>query len=219
MFKKFAMAVFILLALLTAAGMTINRHVKIEGSKYIVDPQDCPESQAAIVPGAYVSPDGELCEMLVDRIETAVELYKNHRVKKIIMTGDHGRKEYDEVNSMRTYAEKLGVPARDIFMDHAGFSTYESMYRAKEIFLVNSAVVSTQNFHLPRAVYTARSLGIEAVGVRADRNIYAGAAYYDLREIPSRIKAFTQVQLHSKPRFLGEVIPVGGDGRITHDGK
>lgn len=220
MFKKIAILAFALLSALAAIVMIINQHIKIEGNKNIFDPQGCPASEAAIVLGAYVSSDGQMCDMLVDRIETAVELYKNHTVKKIIMSGDHGRKEYDEVNSMRIYAEKLGVPTGDIFMDHAGFCTYDSMYRAKEIFQVDSAVVLTQAFHLPRAVYTARSLGINAVGVRADKHIYAGAAYYDLREIPSRIKAFAQIQLlHSKPRFLGEVIPVSGDGRITHDGR
>jgi len=125
-------------------------------------------------------------------------------VKKIIVTGDHGRQNYDEVNNMRNYAEKLGVPSEDIFMDHAGFSTYDSMYRAKEIFLVDSAVVITQAYHLPRAVYTARALGINALGVESDKHIYAGAAYYELREIPGRLKAFVQLHLiHSKPRFLG----------------
>lgn len=178
----------------------------------------CPSAQAAIVLGARVFPDGRLCDMLADRVATAVDLYKSNRVEKLIMTGDHGREDYDEVNHMRLYAEKLGVPSEDIFMDHAGFNTYDSMYRAREVFLVDSAVVVTQAFHLPRAVYAARALGLEAVGVAADRHIYAGAEYYDLREIPARLKMLFKLHLlQSKPRFLGEAIPVQGDGRLTHD--
>ncbi|MFZ5633244.1 MAG: SanA/YdcF family protein [Bacillota bacterium] len=96
-------------------------------------------------------------------------------------------------------------------------STYDSMYRAREIFRVESAVIVTQNFHLPRAVYTARKPGIPAVGISADRHVYAGAEVYDLREVPARVKAFAQIAAGSKPRFPGEVIPVSGDGRSTHD--
>jgi len=202
--KNITLIVTVIILATAAVTIAVNENIKIQSKDFIVDHQGCPESQAAIVLGAYVSPSGELCEMLADRIETAVELYKNSKVKKIIVTGDHGRQNYDEVNNMRNYAEKLGVPSEDIFMDHAGFSTYDSMYRAKEIFLVDSAVVITQAYHLPRAVYTARALGINALGVESDKHIYAGAAYYELREIPGRLKAFVQLHLiHSKPRFLG----------------
>ncbi|MFA4886216.1 MAG: ElyC/SanA/YdcF family protein [Desulfotomaculaceae bacterium] len=218
MFKNKKIIFILLLLILTAGVVGTDQYVRIKGSKYIVRPQDLPGAQAAIVLGAYVFTDGELCEMLADRIETAVELYKNDKVKKIIMSGDHGRKDYDEVNSMRIYAEKLGIPTADIFMDHAGFSTYDSMYRSKEIFQVDTAVIVTQAYHLPRAVYTARSLGLTAVGIEADKHIYAGAGYYSLRETPARIKAFLEVNSHAKPVFLGEVIPVSGDGRATHDG-
>lgn len=219
MFKNRKIIFLLLLLVLAAGALAADQYVKFKGGNYIMArPQDCPGAQAAIVPGAFVSTDGRLCEMLTDRIETAVELYKNNTVKKIIVTGDHGRKDYDEVNSMRIHAEKLGVPTEDIFMDHAGFSTYDSMYRAKEIFQVDTAVIVTQAYHLPRAVYTARSLGLEAVGVEADKHVYAGVGYYALREIPARIKAFLAVNAHAKPVFLGEVIPVSGDGRVTHDG-
>ncbi len=208
----------LLVFLIMAGVIIIDRYVTIKGNQYVITPENLSQAQAAIVLGAYVLPDGTPCQMLRDRIKTAVELYNNKKVQKIIMTGDHGTQDYDEVNYMRIYAEKLGVPTEDIFMDHAGFSTYDSMYRAKEIFLVNSAVVITQAFHLPRAVYTARALGIQATGVKADKHQYAYADYYDFREIPARIKAFSQLHLlHSKPRFLGESIPVTGDGRLTHD--
>lgn len=218
-YKKYFLFSMLILVLLSAGALAVDHYVKIKGGAEIVAYQDCPPAQAAIVLGAYVSPDGRLCDMLTDRVTTAIELYKAQKVQKLIMTGDHGQKGYDEVNHMRRYAEKLGVPTEDIFMDHAGFSTYDSMYRAKEIFQVESAVVITQAFHLPRAVYIARSLGIEAVGVEADKHIYAGADYYDMREIAARLKAFVQLHVtHAKPQFLGEVIPVTGDGRLTHDG-
>ncbi|MDR9786934.1 MAG: ElyC/SanA/YdcF family protein [Peptococcaceae bacterium MAG4] len=208
---------FVLLALI--AGVTaVDRHVKTKGLEFVVDAQDCPVKTAAIVPGAYVSPEGRLCDMLADRVKTAVELYQNNRVKKIIMSGDHGRKDYDEVNYMRLYAEKMGVSPEDIFMDHAGFSTYDSIYRAKAIFQVDTAVVVTQAYHLPRALYAAYCLGIDACGVAADKHVYAGARLYELREVPARLKMFAQIHLlNAKPRFLGKVIPVSGDGRLTYD--
>lgn len=216
--KKLLFPLIIVLLALIAGAAAADRHVKNIGLEYVVEAQDCPVRTAAIVPGAYVSPEGRLCEMLADRVKTAVELYQNNRVKKIIMTGDHGRKDYDEVNYMRLYAEKMGVPPEDIFMDHAGFSTYDSIYRAKAVFQVDTAVVVTQAYHLPRALYAAGRLGIEASGVAADKHVYAGAKLYELREVPARLKMFAQVHLlHAKPRFLGEVIPVSGDGRLTHD--
>lgn len=217
--KKMVLWLFIAAAGLTAGLYTIDRFVLKKGAAQIVTQDSCPSLQAAVVLGAYASPDGWLCPMLADRVTTAVELYKDRRVQKIIMSGDHGQTDYDEVNQMRRYAEKLGVPAEDIFMDHAGFSTFDSMYRARLIFLVDSAVVVTQSYHLPRALYAAQAAGIEAVGVPADRQLYAGYRFYNLREIPARLKIFAQIHIiHAKPRFLGEVIPVNGDGRETLDG-
>ncbi|RYD02676.1 hypothetical protein N752_23770 [Desulforamulus aquiferis] len=108
----------------------INCYIKEIGKKHQLNPSDSYSAQTAIVLGAYVSPEGVLCDMLKDRVETAVELYQLGKVKKLLMTGDHGQVLYDEVNHMRRYAEKLGVPTEDIFMDHAGFNTYDSMYRA-----------------------------------------------------------------------------------------
>jgi SanA protein len=156
--------------------------------------------------------------MLADRVITGVLLYKEKKVDKLLMTGDHGLVDYDEVNAMRVYAESLGVPAEDIFMDHAGFNTYESMYRAKDVFQVDSALIVTQRYHLPRAVYIARAFGLNAYGVGADRQLYAGMEYYTFREALARGKAFLQVNLiRPEPRFLGAAIPIDGDGRATHD--
>lgn len=195
----------------------IDRIVFIIGKKSIDAVDNVPSAQVAIILGAYVTPDGQLCDMLKDRVDTGVELYKSRKVKKLLLSGDHGKVRYDEVNNMRKYAESLGVPTEDIFMDHAGFSTYESIYRASEIFKVQSAIIVTQKFHLPRAMYIAKSLGLNATGVVSDRHIYYGAEVYEYREVPARLKAFVQVNTYAKPTFLGTEIPISGDGRATHD--
>jgi SanA protein len=215
--KKYVKAALYIVAAALAAVVLINMTVLKTGREGILTAGSFAGCQVAIVPGAYVTPDGKLCDMLADRVGTAVDLYKSGKVDKILMTGDHGRASYDEVNSMRKFAEAEGVPTGDIFMDHAGFSTYDSMYRARDVFQVDSAVIVTQNFHLPRAVYIARQLGVDAVGISADRHIYAGAQVYGYREIPARIKAFVQVAAGWPPKFLGPAIPVNGDGRATHD--
>ena len=154
--------------------------------------------------------------MLQDRLDTAIELYKNV-ASKIIMSGDHGRKEYDEVNIMKDYAIKAGIPSENIFMDHAGFSTYESIYRAKEIFKVKKAIIVTQEYHLYRALYIAKHLGIEAYGVSADIRLYRGQVYRELREILARNKDFISCIIKPNPTYLGESIPVNGNGDMTND--
>jgi len=198
--------------------LLISWHVEKSMKRYMVSLDDAPERHTAIVLGAYVEPEGQLSPMLEDRVSTAVELYRRGKVKKLLMTGDHGEKSYDEVNSMRLYAEKKGVPTEDIFMDHAGFKTYESMYRADKVFQVKSALIVTQHFHLARAVYLARSRGIDAIGVTADRRQYWNVEYNYNREIPGRVKDFFQVNFTKPlPTFLGPVISIEGDGRETHD--
>lgn len=207
--------------LLGLAGMLavlgINGLVYFRGTAGITAAAQSERAQAAIVLGALVFPDGRVSDMVADRLETAYELYHAGTVQKILITGDHGQADYDEVNTMRRYLEKKGVPSEDIFMDHAGFDTYDSMYRARDVFQVRQAVVVTQRFHLPRAVYIARSLGLQAQGVVADKHVYYRAWYYDVRELAARVKAFGEVTVGRKPVFLGPVIPITGDGRATHD--
>ena len=154
--------------------------------------------------------------MLEDRLNRAIELYKSGVSKKIIMTGDHGRKDYDEVNAMKNFAIRKGVPSEDIFMDHAGFSSYDSMYRAKEIFLAKRIVVVTQDYHLYRSLYIADRLGICAYGVPAKHVDYAGNMNREVREIIARDKDFVKCIFKPKPQFLGDKIPVSGNGNITN---
>jgi SanA protein len=213
-FKKIIGLVLILLMLM----LIVNWYVKKSTNKHIITDVGDNDVQVAMVLGAYVHPDGRLCDMLEDRVKTAVELYQSGQVKKILMTGDHGQISYDEVNSMRLYAEKMGIPPEDIFMDHAGFSTYDSMYRARDIFCVNSTIIVTQQFHLPRAIYIARKMGIDAKGIKADKRAYYGIEYNEMREMAARNKDFINTNiLKPQPKFLGEVLSITGDGRVTHD--
>lgn len=169
-----------------------------------------------IVLGAGVR-NGSPSPMLQDRIDCGVALYLDGVAPKIIMSGDHGRKDYDEVNVMKAEAIEAGVPSEDVFMDHAGFSTYESIYRAKEIFGAKKVLIVTQKYHLFRALYIARELGVEAYGVSADVRSYRGAVYREVREVLARNKDFVKCIFKPESTYLGEAIPVSGDGNITND--
>ena len=155
--------------------------------------------------------------MLEDRLNTAISLYKNNVSSKLIMSGDHGREEYDEVNIMKNYAIEKGIPSEAIFMDHAGFSSYESIYRLKEIFKAKKIILVTQKYHLFRALYIANQFDLDAYGVNADPRKYVGAMYREFREVLARNKDFMQCIIKPNPTYLGETIPVSGNGDITND--
>ncbi len=170
-----------------------------------------------IVLGCLVKDDGTPSDMLRDRLERGVALYAEGAAPKILMSGDHGREDYDEVNAMKQYAMDAGVPSEDIFMDHAGFSTYETMYRAREIFGAERVLVVTQEYHLYRAVYIAQQLGMQADGVNADYHSYVGQGMRDFREVLARCKDFTMCIAKPKPTYLGEMILLTGSGDVTND--
>ena len=172
---------------------------------------------AILILGCQVKETGYPSAMLRDRLNRGIELYQLDASNKIIMSGDHGREEYDEVNTMKQFAIDEGIPSSDIFMDHAGFSTYESMYRAKEIFGVEKIIIVTQEYHLYRAIYDAQALGIEAYGVSSDYFRYSGQLYRDFREVLARVKDFGYTLVKPKPTYLGDTIPINGDGNITND--
>ena len=155
--------------------------------------------------------------MLQDRLDEGIKLYKKGLSSKIIMSGDHGKEEYDEVNVMKSYAIEKGVPSKDIFMDHAGFSTYESVYRAKEVFEVKKMIIVTQKYHLYRALYIADRLGINAYGVNSNPKKYSGQIFREVREILARNKDFIYTIIKPKPTYMGESINVSGSGDITND--
>ena len=143
--------------------------------------EDLTDTDCAVILGAGVR-DGKPTPMLKDRLLTGIELYKSGAVKKLIMSGDHGSEDYDEVNIMKSFAVDNGVPAEDIFMDHAGFSTYETIYRTKEIFEADNIIIVSQEYHLYRALYIAKKLDVKAVGVSADRRTYSGQKMRDLKK-------------------------------------
>ena len=153
--------------------------------------------------------------LLSDRLDVGIALYHAGVAPKILMSGDHGQTDYDEVNAMREYAMAHGVPSEDIFMDHAGFSTYESVYRAKAIFEVKSMVVVTQRYHLFRALYGCRAMGIRALGAGADQESYRGKEMREAREVLARDKDLLKWIVKPKPTFLGDTIPITGDGIQT----
>lgn len=197
--------------------LSANLWVWLISFKSTVEPAQAKPVDAIIILGAYVRPDGALSWILQDRLDTGLELYRVGLAPKILVSGDHGHKNYNEVQAMKDYLLDHDVPAQDIFMDHAGFDTYDSLYRAHDIFQVNSAIIVTQNFHLPRALYIAKRLGINAQGVEA-RLYYPWWYANTIRDSLARVKAYIDVEiLKSKPNHLGDVIPISGDGRVTQD--
>lgn len=155
--------------------------------------------------------------MLEDRLKEGITLYKKGTTKKIIMSGDHSREDYDEVKIMKEYAESEGVPSEDIFMDHAGFSSYDSVYRAKEIFGVQNMIIVTQKYHLYRSLYIAKKLGIEAYGIESNLRIYPGQVFREIREILARDKDYFKCIMKPEASIMGEKVSLDGSGDITND--
>lgn len=201
---------FIILLLIFAICLpfVLIGHVRISTDTYrYANPDDIPEERVAIIFGAGVRRDGRPSRMLADRIQGGIALYESGRVSKLLMTGDNSRVEYNEVVAMQEYAIEQGIPEEDIVLDYAGFSTYESCYRANAIFGVSQAVLVTQAYHLPRAVYTCRELGVEAVGLGTpDWEVYPGVMVsYTVRESIATLNALLQVHvIRPEPTFLGQ---------------
>jgi len=212
--KKIILTFFLSLLLFF---IVINSYVIIKGNKYIVTEKDSlTNSEAVIILGAKVYEE-KLSIMLQDRVDTAIEIYNKGKVKKILISGDHGQDNYDEVNAVKSYLLLKEIPEEDIFTDHAGFDTYDSMYRAKYIFGIKSAIISTQNFHLPRSIYIARELGIEAYGFPSDKRVYAKEIANRLRESLAIVKAWFDINLNSLPKYLGEKISIYGNSQASWD--
>lgn len=212
----------VIMVLFVAMGLVgINLYVRMSVKNRLIREDKASEMNdvdAILVLGASVVNGDTPSPMLKDRLDKAIELYFAGCAPKIIMSGDHGGEYYNEVKVMKEYAISKGVPAEDIFMDHAGFSTYESMYRAKEIFGVKKMVVVTQSYHLYRAVYVANRLGVDAYGVAAANTRYSGQSVRDVREYLAVFKDFFQAIVKPKPTLLGNPIDITGDGNVTNDG-
>lgn len=220
--KNFRIIALILLAGVffgLASTFCINAFVKNSVSDRIITTSDASQLSdidCIIVLGCQVKSDGTPSVMLADRIRRGIELYELGCAPKILMSGDHGRYVYNEVGPMRQFALDKGVPSEDIFMDHAGFSTYESIYRVKEIFGAKKILIVTQQYHLYRALYIAEQFGIDAYGVSSDYHTYGGQASQNVREFLARIKDFFMSIFKPKPTYLGEKISLLGDGNVTN---
>jgi SanA protein len=184
--------------------------VEARGTEAIYSVENVPERRVAIVFGARIYANGRLSAMLMDRVETAVQLYHAGKVDKILVSGDNSSIYYNEPDAMMAYAVQRGVPAEDIQPDYAGFRTYDTCYRAREVFQIESAVLVTQRFHLPRAIFTCNQLGLDVIGVEADRREYdpRSIAWSEMREVPATFKALIDVLRRNPPTFLGEPIPL-----------
>ncbi len=192
-------------------GATRDRILPMEDAAALQD-VDC-----ILVLGCGLRPDGTPSDMLHDRLVQGVALYELGAAPKLLMSGDHGRKAYDEVDAMKRFAVDAGISSSDVFMDHAGFSTYESICRAKEIFQAKKVIIVTQEYHLYRALYIAEAFGMEAYGVSADLRSYFNQTGRDAREILARVKDFGATIFKPEPTYLGEAIPIWGDGNVTND--
>lgn len=210
-------AVMVLAVIIMLTG--INIYVKQSVKNRIISAGEAEELEdvdCIIVLGASVVGDTP-SPMLTDRLNRGVELYFSGCSPKLIMSGDHGGMYYDEVNAMKDYAMVKGVPSSDIFMDHAGFSTYESMYRAKEIFGARKVIIVTQKYHLVRALYIANKLGLDAYGVPAEDIAYRGQAVRNVREVLAVTKDFFKVIFKPKSTIMGSPMSLDGNGDITND--
>ena len=217
--KKIIRFMLFLIGAALAAGLLINGIVLMQGGRFIRTMEDITTEngdwECILVLGCGVRADGTPSPMLRDRLDRAKELYDAGLAPKILVSGDHQKASYDEVNHMKQYLIEAGVPSEDIFMDHAGFSTYESMDRARKIFQVKRCLIVTQQYHLYRAVYMARRLGIDAEGIAAKQMRYNGQMMREVREILARSKDFLNVIV--QPESVGgSVISLDGRGDVTN---
>ena len=203
-FKKITLSLMILVYLFILLPKV---HIQSYYKNYLFDDLNTvPSKPVALVLGAAIWGKDRPSHVLEDRITTAVDLYKANKISKIIMSGDNAAVNYNEPQTMKNVAVDLGVPEEDIILDHAGFRTYDSCYRLKAIFQQEQAIIVTQKFHLPRAVYTCNVLGINAIGYQADKRQLLARNYNTIREFAAQWVAFWQVNiLKPKPKFLGPI--------------
>ncbi|MDR1804188.1 MAG: YdcF family protein [Treponema sp.] len=217
--KRGGLVVLLLILGTALVTLAINIGMIIAARKYVyTDIEEIPSRTAVLVLGSQIR-GTRLSPVLQDRVDAGIRLMENSKGAKLLLSGDHGQIYYDEVNAMRLYVLEHAPDIReeDIFMDHAGFSTWDSMYRARDVFEVKDVLIVTQEFHISRAVCMARSLGLDAVGYSVNQDRFRGQSLraWQLREYFARVKAFYSIVVKPKPRYLGDKIPITGDGRAT----
>lgn len=207
--------VMLLLAInLLMYGTVRNRILDVDNVAVLEEEFDC-----ILVLGAAVKADGTPSSMLEDRLEVGIELYFAGASERLLMSGDHMRREYNEVGAMKRHATDAGVPSKVIFLDHAGLSTYESLWRAKELYGVKNVLIVTQEYHLYRALFVAQELGMNAYGIPADLRPYRGQIIRDAREIAARAKDFVFAKWKPEPTYIGDPVDLAGDGDSTNVNK
>ncbi len=210
--KQFFYYTFVCIGFVILIIFFINVIIHLTTRSYIYNSaSEAPSAEVALIPGAAIKINGSLSPVFEDRADMAIKLYKINKVKKILVSGDNSTLNYNEVNPVRKYLIQNGVLDEDIFLDHAGFDTYSTVYRARDIFRVTSILIVTQSFHLPRAIFIAHALGITSYGVNADVGHLLTRNY--VREIFANEKAVLDLIFRRKPKYLGDQIPVSGDGR------
>ncbi|MGB5943545.1 MAG: ElyC/SanA/YdcF family protein [Leeuwenhoekiella sp.] len=197
------------LTLLFVAGLAL--YIKHYSEPYIFDSkEEVPKTYTALVLGASVKSNGQLSTMLRDRVQSTLLLYRAGKVQRFLLSGDNGTTFYNEPQAMKNYLLEHNVPEKDIFLDFAGFDTYDSVYRASYIFEVDHAIIITQQFHLKRAVYIARKMGLNYYGYEADRRDYPSKTINGLRELIANVKAWAELLVEKEPYFKGEKVPITG---------
>lgn len=210
-FFRFWWRLIAILGIVGLAGMLIPRIITtLYSINKIHQKENAPHERVAVVFGAGLRRDGTPTPILRDRVETAADLYFSGKVEKLLMSGDNRFLEYNEPGSMRDYAISLGVPAEAIVLDYAGRRTYDTCYRAKAIFGVESAVLVTQKFHLPRALFICNVLGVQATGVEANNRQYwrGSLLIWNFREQLATVGAFLDVFVNAPAPVLGEPEPI-----------
>ncbi|WP_291288005.1 ElyC/SanA/YdcF family protein [Flavobacterium sp.] len=199
--------------------VSVNLYVK-SSTRDLIYPSatQLPKNEVGIIFGAGINGD-QPSKYLKDRLDAGILLYQTHKIDKILLSGDNGRDEHDELTVMKNYCYQHGVDTTKIYVDYAGFDTYSTMFRAKSIFNVKSATLVSQEYHLNRAVYIGQKLGVQSVGFSANEGEYLGYKYVTFREYGSIFKAFFDVLRNREPRFLGNPIDINGVSNYSKDDK
>jgi SanA protein len=194
-----------------------NYDVNSKTESFIFDSQETmPKTTVGIIFGAGINGD-QPSKYLKDRLDAGISLYKNHTIQKILLSGDNGRDEHDELTVMKIYCYKNGVDTTKIYIDYAGFDSYSTMYRAKHLFKIDTAILVSQKYHLARAVYLGNSLGVKSYGFVADVGEYRGHRYVKTREYLSVFKSVVDVFRDREPRFMGDEVNINGLSNYTKE--
>lgn len=217
--KKYFKIILYLAIIGLVAIVSVNYYVKSSTKKHIYySIKKFPRNDVGIIFGAGINGD-QPSKYLKDRLDAGILLYKAKRINKILLSGDNGREEYDELTVMKNYCFNNGVDTTKIFIDYAGFDTYSTMYRAKHIFKIKKATLISQEYHLNRAIYIGNSLGIKSVGFSANKGEYRGYKYVTFREYLSTFKSFFDVLRNREPHFLGHPININAESNYSKDDK